>query len=246
MIEKVEIGNATLYLGDCREILPMLPKMDAIITDPVWPNASPIHPVPGSERPWELFAETAPLFNAERVIVQLGCDSDPTFLRPLAARFPFLRTCWLEYACPSYKGRLLHTGDVAYAYGAWPPARAGAMVIPGKSVSTKRAAEFIRGRRPAGKEKGGYEALAHPMPRRLQHVIWLVNWFSVPHLQVLDPFMGSGTTGEACVKTGRHFIGIEIKREFFDYACERIDQVQKQERLFTETDKVVKEQMRML
>jgi len=48
---------------------------------------------------------------------------------------------------------------------------------------------------------------------------------------ILDPFMGSGTTGVACMNLGRKFIGIEIEKKYFDIACERIDQAQRQMRL---------------
>ena len=51
---------------------------------------------------------------------------------------------------------------------------------------------------------------------------------------ILDPFMGSGTTGVAAVQLGRKFIGIEIERKYFDIACERIDNAQRQNKLFSE------------
>lgn len=211
---KEVIGNATPYLGDCLEILPHLPKVDAVITDPPWDAAVGI---PGADDPRGLFASAAPLLAgaAARVVVQLGCDSDPVFLAPLARFLPFLRTCWLEYACPLYKGRLLHTGDVAYAYGIWPEAKPGAMLIPGKCMSTHSDRD-----------------IAHPMPRRLEHVRWLVNWFSVPGSTVVDPFMGSGTTGVCAHDLGREFVGIEIHEPYFDFACERIENAQRQQRIF--------------
>jgi DNA modification methylase len=49
---------------------------------------------------------------------------------------------------------------------------------------------------------------------------------------ILDPFMGSGTTGVACMNLGRRFIGIEIDKGYFDIACERIENAQRQVRLF--------------
>ena len=223
----VVIGNATLYLGDCLEILPTVGTVDAVITDPPWDAAKGI---PGAENPRKLFAQCAPLLNAARYVVQIGCDSDPVFLSPLAALHPYLRTCWLEYACPTYKGRLLHTGDVAYAYGEWPPARQGATVIPGRCTSGTIDREWKRGPKQRGKEKGGYEILAHPMPRRLEHVVWLVKWFA--RGVVLDPFMGSGTTGVASIMNGLPFVGMEIHKPYFDIACERIENAQRQGRLF--------------
>ena len=49
---------------------------------------------------------------------------------------------------------------------------------------------------------------------------------------ICDPFMGSGTTGVACMNLGRKFIGIEIEPKYFDIACERIENAQRQQRLF--------------
>jgi site-specific DNA-methyltransferase (adenine-specific) len=236
MAHKETIADGVeLWLGDCREVLPLLPKVDAVVTDPVWPNA-PEHSIPGSDRPEALFAEVAPfLRTAKRVVVHLGCDSDPRMCVSLA--LPFRRTCWLEYACPTYKGRLLHTGDVAYCYGEWPYARPGATVIPGKCISAISDKEFIRGAPPAGKEKGGYEHLDHPMPRRYEFVRWLVRWWSAPVETILDPFMGSGTTGVAAVKLGRRFIGIEIEPRYFEIAKRRITEALRQPDLFIERPK---------
>ena len=49
---------------------------------------------------------------------------------------------------------------------------------------------------------------------------------------VVDPFMGAGTTGIACANLGRRFVGVELREDYFDIACERIDQAQRQQRLF--------------
>lgn len=222
---KEVIGDCELWLGDCREVLPTL-DFGTVITDPVWPNA-PLSSMYGSDRPEALFAEiVAEMRRAKQVIVELGCDSDPAMLVALA--MPYLRTCWLEYACPTYKGRLLQTGDVAYCYGQWPAPRPGAMVIPGRFISARPDPEFIRGPRSKGKEKGGFESLPHPQPRRLEFVRWLVSIWSAPGEIVVDPFAGSGTTGIACAQLGRSFIGIEIEPAYFDIACRRIDQAYRQ------------------
>ena len=63
---------------------------------------------------------------------------------------------------------------------------------------------------------------------------WLVNKASLPNETILDPFMGSGTTGVACVNLGRKFIGVEIEPRYFDIACKRIDEATRQPRLFSE------------
>ena len=63
---------------------------------------------------------------------------------------------------------------------------------------------------------------------------WLVSRASLPGETILDPFMGSGTTGVACANLGRKFIGIEIEEKYFDIACKRIEIAYRQPRLFEE------------
>lgn len=215
----------TIYHGDCREILPELEDVETIITDPVWPDADVI--IPGHERPYELFAEMCRVIprDAQRLIVQLGCDSDPRFLQGVPSRWPFLRVCWLDYTRPSYKGRLLYTGDVAYTFGAWPKSIEGRHVISGKYTSWRSDKLFerhtaVNGRSFFGRDE--IDHLPHPCARRLQHVLWLVHQFSDE--QVVDPFMGSGTTLVAAKQLNRHAIGIEIEEKYCRIAVERLRQ----------------------
>jgi len=226
-MEKIEIGDCTLYNADCKLILPTLTGIDCVITDPVWPNCNVT--MPGSDRPDDLFCEFCKIVPhvASRLVVQLGCDTDPRFLRWVLPSMPFLRVCWLEYACPTYKGRLLHTGDVAYVFGEWPKPGLGRMVLPGRCISS--VMERSEPRVNPNKEKGKRD-LPHPCARRLQHVSWLVNWFG--ENSVCDPFMGSGTTGVACARLGRKFVGIEIEKKYFDIACDRIQRELDQGKLF--------------
>ena len=76
------------------------------------------------------------------------------------------------------------------------------------------------------------EKNGHPCPKPIKLMIWMVNRASVSGESVLDPFMGSGTTGVAAMNLGRKFIGIEIEPKYFDIACERIENAQRQQRLF--------------
>ncbi len=62
----------------------------------------------------------------------------------------------------------------------------------------------------------------------------LVSLFTDPDTTILDPFMGSGTTGVACARLGRKFIGIEIEPKYFDIACRRIEEAYKQSDMFIE------------
>lgn len=217
----------TIYHGDCREILPNLGPVETLITDPVWPNATV--EMPGRDDPVKLFTDMCLMLPAaERIIVHLGCDSDPRFLMAVPANYPFLRVCWLDYARPSYKGRLLYTGDVAYAFGRPPMYIKGRQVMSGKYTSTRSDKLFVRHtagnihkRMFTGKDDEEYH-LPHPCPRRYEHVRWLVNQFS--DKQVTDPFAGAGTTLLAAKNLNRHCIGIEIEEKYCEIAANRCRQ----------------------
>lgn len=200
-----DCGEVTLYLGDAVAIMPHLQAVDAIITDPVWPNAHP--DLAGAQDPWGLWRRASAVLPDTRVLcVWLGCQSDPRFLGPVPAGLPFLRMCYLRRAVPSYNGRCLVTGDVLYAFGEWPAYRDGRMVLPGEcSVTSKPGL-----RQP------------HPCARNEEHALWVVKWWSDEGGTVLDCFLGTGTTGVACVALGRRFIGIETDPEHFETARSRI------------------------
>jgi site-specific DNA-methyltransferase (adenine-specific) len=70
----------------------------------------------------------------------------------------------------------------------------------------------------------------------------MVVLFSNPGETVLDPFMGSGTTGVACARIGRRFIGCELDSKYFDIACRRIEQAYKQPDFFVERPKKIKQE----
>ena len=220
-MKKEIIGNCELYLGDCLEIIPQVTSsVDAVVTDPVWPNNSVeefahIEPYDLFKNAWKLVERTDRMFDLKRAIIQLGCDSNPSILFHIL--LPFFRIVWLEYAVPGHKGRLLNSGDVAYLYGVPPKAIPGKKLISEKCISTNNF----------GKET------EHPCPRKLEHVKWLVYQFTELNDVVLDPFMGSGTTGVACIEQEhkRKFIGIEINEKYFDVACKRIEFVASQNSL---------------
>lgn len=197
-------GRITLYCADAREVLTEMAEVDAVITDPVWPNS--VESLPGAERPYELFGEVAEHFPrvAHRAVIQMGCDSDPRMLCGMPSSMPFLRACHLEYVRPHYKGRLLYTHDVAYVFGMWPPAKAGAHVLPGRVIQNDSAKRFA----------------GHPCSRQLQHVRWLVHWFGGRSL--VDPFSGGGTTLVAAKQLGIAAVGIEIDEAFCEAAAGRL------------------------
>jgi hypothetical protein len=171
-----------------------------VITDPVWPNVKP-GTIPGWEDPAGLLRQVAEHFPriARRIVVQLGCMSDPRILSAIPSALPFVRVIWLRYARPSYHGTLLNGGDVAYVYGSREGAY-GKTVLAGEVTSTTN--------------KRNAERTAHPCPRKPDHLDWIIANCTRPDDTVIDPFSGSGTTALACIKAGRRFLGCEIDPAF--------------------------------
>lgn len=212
----------TIYHGDCREILPHI-EADLIITDPIWPNSERIFP---GVNPTQLLSEALSVARVKTLAIQIGCNSDPRFLEAVPDTFPFIRVCWLEYACPSYQGRILNTGDIAYVFGEYPPSAPRSNLLPGKITSTQSDRGYTRWNwdNAAQRKRGRNhtEVLPHPTPRKLQHVKWLVRWFG--RGSVIDPFVGSGTTLRAAKDLGIPAIGIEIEERYCEVAVNRLAQ----------------------
>lgn len=210
---KREIGLATMYLGDARHVLRGV-RADVVITDPVWPNCPP-GMLPGADGMQGRLTRQALdiLLPVRTAVLVLGFDSDPRWLaEAVPPELPFLRSQQLPYAFPGYRGRLLAGDEMAYVFGDIP---VGTGVIPGRA-RTKTTAR---------------ERSEHPCPRQTVHMESLVGWWSLESDTIADPFMGTGTTGVAAVAAGRRFVGAEIDARFFDLACERIEQAQRQQTL---------------
>tara|TARA_R110000787_G_scaffold279878_1_gene390256 strand:- start:136 stop:780 length:645 start_codon:yes stop_codon:yes gene_type:complete len=211
-VRKEVIGNATLYLGDCLEILPTLDKVDAVITDPPYGIG-------------EAAGKNASRCNLA-IAKDYGVDSwdnktadDAVMLAITKAKQSVIfggnyydlppSPCWLVWDKEN-------TGDFADGELAW--------TNLSKAVRIKRY--MWNGMLRANKEKRG----DHPTQKPIGIMEWVIS--HTDGNTVLDPFMGSGTTGVACMNLGRKFIGIEIDPKYFDIACERIKAAQDQLRLF--------------
>jgi site-specific DNA-methyltransferase (adenine-specific)/modification methylase len=201
-----QIGDATLYLGDCRDILPTLGRVDAVVTDPPYGIG---------------FGEKHTKWSANRGTVLGEWDReipDISALVDLAddviiwggERFglPVTRG-WLTWAKPDAAPTFASTEF------AW-------------TNRDKPARHLVYSIGATNAERVG-----HPTQKPLRVMEWSLGF--IPNAQtILDPFMGSGTTGVACANLGRAFIGIEREPSYFDIACRRIEEAYKQPRLFSE------------
>lgn len=304
---KVELGNAKLYLGDCREILPTLPKVDAVVTDPPygvrdddWDDMS--------EREFARFSagwlSDAALLASEMLVFGY---LDSAVHRLLGMMYPRVRPMiWAKPAGSQLSGASekrrwfafeavfhCHQGDtwevveardvdVAQAIKAAREAKGltrGALEVmtrgkktglcyrweegtslPGESdlialrsvldlgddfdralqASIKRRTETITlARAEASKNAARFSDVLthrtvtegrHPCEKPITLMDELISggeWGVI-----LDPFMGSGSTGVSAMNLGRSFIGIEREPKYFDIACRRIEDAQRQGRMF--------------
>lgn len=214
------IGDATLYLGDCREILPTLPKVDAVVTDP--PYGIQVDREMASKSGTRYGRAAAPKSHYEAT----GWDDaalDLATAEALQAKSDY-QILWggNYYGLPASRCWLVwdkRNGDNAFADCelAW--------TNLDKPV---RKFEWMWN----GMLREGNEARnGHPTQKPLRLMEWCLTL--IPESDsILDPFMGSGTTGVACANLGRKFIGIEMEPKYFDIACERIRAAYAQQRLF--------------
>ena len=200
-----EVTN-TIVCGDAVERLSVLPDgaVDVVMTDPPWPETAVDF---GIDPDQLLIMWTAACKEicriTNRLVVILGCDTNPNFLAPIT--LPFFRVIWLRRIPPVYRGSLLYGSDVAYLFG---HRRLNGVhrVIGG---------EINSGIRPRGDNP-------HPCFRNLNHMRKLVEYLSKPGQFVVDPFCGSGTTCQAAKDLHRLYYGIDENSEYVAYAINRL------------------------
>lgn len=211
------IGDAELWLGDCREVLPTLSGIDAVVTDPPYgigrqnrsPRAGKLHSAQRANQDW------------------IEGDNEPFDPAPWLT-FP---NCVLwganHYAkLLPYAGRWLVWNKLG-ALQPWDMYSDIEIAWCSDDGADKLFSHLWKGLCQAG---AGVKR-EHPTQKPVELMEWCLGFF--PHAQtILDPFMGSGTTGVSCVDLGRKFIGIEIDERYFDIACKRIEKAQLQRDLF--------------
>jgi site-specific DNA-methyltransferase (adenine-specific) len=217
--ERVEIGNHVLYRGDCLEVLPTLSGVDAVVTDPPYGIGFKYESHDDSEEAYEELVTS----------VVAWCGS----LNPKCCFFwQAMRTAdrWHRWFPSGFRIFAACKGFVQYrptpVQFSWDPviwwgSPSGEPSVYRKDYHEQRLAPFGFGR----------ARIDHPCPRPIEQVVYVIGLASVESETVLDPFMGSGTTGVACQKLGRRFVGIEKEPKYFDIACRRIEEAMNAEPL---------------
>jgi DNA modification methylase len=212
---KEVIGDCTLYLGDCMEVMPTLGKVDAVITDPPYGTADSWQGGKGhgwsrqdtmkskrnawdSERPSQRAFDMILSVSGEQIIWGGNYFSD---MLPPAMRWLAWDKCQRNFTLADFELAWTSQNKAARAF----------------NLSRSQAAKD-------GKNN-------HATPKPISLMEWCLGF--LPEAQtILDPFMGSGTTLVACAKLGRSGIGIELDEDYFNIACERIEKAYSQADLF--------------
>lgn len=222
----VIIGNATLYNADCREVLPMLTGIDAVITDP--PYGMSFNAKGRIGRPSSVLTSGGVYGRDWGYIIGDDVKFDPSFIIEL--KLPTIL-----FGANHYSSRL---PDCA-GWLIWDKKRFGTAGRGFTGSDCELAWCNVTGdctsiisvywdgfRRDV--EVGEHY---HPTQKPINVMKWCIEKIGNAET-ILDPFMGSGTTGVAAVQMDRKFIGIEIDNQYFDIACKRIEDAQRQQRMF--------------
>ena len=206
------IGNATLYLADCREVLPTLQGVDAVVTDP--PYGMAFQSAWRSERWPTIVGDT------DASLLGLAASIPVAHSRYVFTRWDGLRLLPKPRSIITWVKNNWSCGDLAHEH-----ARQTELICfypgPEHYFPSYRPSDVLE----AAKTGNDNHPTEKPHMLMLAVLGWTVG-------TVLDPFMGSGTTGVACARLGRRFIGIEIEPRYFDIACRRIEEAQRQPDLF--------------
>jgi DNA modification methylase len=224
-VSRVEtIGDCTLYLGDCRDILPTLGPVDAVVTDPPYGIALDTNNLRFSGGKGESARKRGKRQGPAggRPIANDAEPFDPAFL--LALPGDKIIWGWNNYPDALPRGACLvwlKRNDEAF----------------GSFLSDAELAWMSKGHGVYCRRDLSNAGIANERVHPTQKPVGLMEWslgFIPKARTILDPYMGSGSTGVACVQQGRAFVGIEIDPVYYAAACRRIEEAYKQPRLFAE------------
>jgi site-specific DNA-methyltransferase (adenine-specific) len=206
MMRVERIGDATLYLGDCREVLPTLGKVDAVVTDPPFGVGN--------------FVQTSGNVRGEKVTWN-DAPPDESFFQLLRS-ISTHRIIWGAnfFNCFEENG-----GAIVWNKNQPMPDFSKCDIA---SSSHLKKTELVK---ITWTNFVNTKVTEHPCERPVGLYQWCIEYLPFSET-ILDPFLGSGSCGVASVSLGRKFIGIEIDEGYFDIACERIRKAYAQPDLF--------------
>ena len=208
------IGDCTLYLGDCLEVMPTLGKVDAVVTDPPWNMAF----FQDDDKPWPEYADW--LADLNRQYLEIAPNAAVVFLSSKA--IPFVSHVfqgWQPFAaCKNFSQMSASKDTIPNAFDIGFARIKGCFTGSGRNWFVCNTAGMLKDR------------TGHPTPRTLDAMTSVLDWLDAK--TILDPFMGSGTTLVACAKLGRKGIGIELDPDYFEIACKRVRDAYAQPDLF--------------
>ena len=222
--DKRVIGDCTLYLGDCLEVMPALGKVDAVVTDPPYGQGksigSKLRKIHNKKTQYSVYNDTDENFH-ELVVPRAKAAIKVAKRCALTCGFKRI----YDYPRPLHVGSFQYTGTTVMS--SWGPALWQPILYYGKDPHVHKlipdSFQFCN---------DVDRTTDHPCPKPLLSWSKLVARASLDGETILDPFMGSGTTGVACVQLDRKFIGIELDPDYFEIACKRIEEAYRQPKLF--------------
>ena len=214
IIREERIGNQRLILGDCLEVMPLLGKVDAVVTDPPWNMAF----FQDDDKPWPEYADW--LADLNRQYLEIAPNAAVVFLSSKA--IPFVSHVfqgWQPFAaCKNFSQMSASKDTIPNAFDIGFARIKGCFTGSGRNWFVCNTAGMLKDR------------TGHPTPRTLDAMTSVLDWLDAK--TILDPFMGSGTTLVACQRMGRHGTGIEMDPDYFDIACKRVAEAYRQPDLF--------------
>ena len=206
------IGNATLYLGDCRDYLEAIASAQSIVSDPPYGMAF------RSNHRKEQYADIAN--DDDETMLLWACNLKPAHSSYLFCRWDNLASVPKPKSCLTWVKDNHSMGDLEHELGRQTEI---ALFYPGPQHDwpTKRPTDVIKCPR-TGNDN-------HPTEKPVQLMRAIIEW---TRGTVVDPFMGSGSTGVACGQLNRPFIGIEVDPIHFETACRRMTDAQRQGDMF--------------
>ena len=217
IIREERIGNQRLILGDCLEVMPLLGRFDACVTDPPYGIGFPYNSHEDTPENLEaLIQGMVPVARkmASRVVITPGNTN--VFRYPPADWIG--AWTWDTTTARCFWGWSQWQPILLYGEDVWPGTNS-----KGGPLKSDRI-HFSGGEAKINHADGG----GHTCPKPLAFMEKLIGRFTKFGDSVLDPFMGSGTTLVACQRMGRHGTGIELDPDYFDIACKRVDEAARQ------------------